>query len=82
MRANSLKRRQVAYVSRSEIDAVNVKVFIAIAVLQIKQCAIVFGPEILADAAFLIGRDDLVVVFPDRFDPHLQNVVGIGRQPR
>jgi hypothetical protein len=78
--AHVLERGIITDIAGIEIDAVDVEVFIAIAVLKIKQRAIVFRPEILANAT-LLSAVTILSCLDQRFHPNLKHVICVRSQP-
>src|SRR5439155_13283000 len=54
-------------------------VLVAVDILQVNNRLAVLRPEVLANAALLIGGDHLVVLLADGFDPDLENIVRVRR---
>src|SRR5450759_5280807 len=79
--AHALVGRVVADVARGEVHAVDVEVLVPVVVLLVEQRVVVLGPEVLADAALLVGRDHLVVVLARGLHPDLEDVLLVGRDP-
>src|SRR5205823_8633760 len=80
--ADTLERCVVAHRSGIEIDTVDVEVLVAVVVLLIEDRLVVRRPRVIADAALLVGGHDLVIVLANRFDPDLQDVFLVRREPR
>ena len=82
LRPYPLKRRQVANVSRGQVDPKEVEILVAVAVLQVDQHLAVLGPEELANPPLRVCRHDFVVVLANGLDPDLEDVLLVGSDPR
>ena len=54
---HALERREIASLTRREVDVVNVPVLVAARVLEVDDATVVGAPEELADASIAVGRD-------------------------
>src|SRR5262249_14108586 len=74
---DALERRQVTDDAGLQIDGREVVIFVAVAVLQVDELLAVKGPDVGADAAFLVVGQGAIVVLADGSHPDLLHVLGI-----
>ena len=79
--AHALKGGVVAHRLSIQIDAINMKVLVAVVVLKIEDRPIVAGPEKAADPPLLIGSHSNRILLPDGLDPDLKDILRVRRDP-
>ena len=90
LRLHLLERGQVARLAAGGRHRVHVPVLVAALVLDVDDVLAVLGPEVLADAAQLVGGDDRVILLADGLDEDVEHALvrrqvgqplAVGRQP-